>query len=197
MARDAAVPEWPRWFRLLCFGLVAAIVLGLTYRTLEDAASAREAVRGLAGIGLFCLWIGYTYLSKTRWRDRNARNGLALLGCLAISGAVLSALAADSERWLDRELAITFGVGMLFALALVLSRYVSLSRRAFGVLAAAAGVGLVALGLSGFGSGAFGWLETVIGGVICLTIGTLYAIRPGEMARLEQRYRDAEDSSDP
>ncbi|WP_139326619.1 hypothetical protein [Natrinema saccharevitans] len=46
--------------------------------------------------------------------------------------------AADGQR-LDRELAITFAAAIPFALALVLSRCVSLSSRAFGVLVSAAG----------------------------------------------------------
>lgn len=148
--------EWPRWFRVLCYGPLAAIVLGMAYRTLVDAPSMREAIRGLAGIVILCLWLSYAVLSKTRWRDRNFRTGLALLACLAITATVLFLVRPPHERWPDRDLVITFGVGLLFALALVGSRYVSLSSRSFGVLVSAADVGIAGLGLSGYGSGALG-----------------------------------------
>ncbi|GAB3677850.1 hypothetical protein [Halopiger thermotolerans] len=194
MARDAQIPDPPRWARLLCYGLVAAIVFGLAFRTLADAMSIREAVRGLSGIAVLCLWLGYAYVSKTRWRDRYARDGLALLACLAITAAALSLLTPAGERWLDPELAITFTVGLLFALALVLSRYVSLSRRAFGVFVPTAGVGIVGLGLAGYGAGALGWLETIVTGGFCLIIGLLYVCRPAAMARLESRYQVTADS---
>ncbi|OAQ53001.1 hypothetical protein HTG_09225 [Natrinema mahii] len=183
MSRETPAREPPRWARLLGLGLIAMIVVGLTYRTLEDAASVQDAVRGLVGIGLFCLWLGYSYVSRTRWRDRNARAGLALLGCLAITGAVLSLLTAADGQWLDRELAITVGAAVLFSLALVLSRYVSLSSRAFGVLVSAAGIGIVGIGLTAHGTERS--LDAISTGGICLVIGCLYVWKPNAMERLE------------
>lgn len=188
MGRDPQVPEWPRWFRLLCYGFLAVIVLGMTARTLVDASSTRDAVRGLGGIALMCLWLGYRYVSKTRWRDRDHLSGLALLGCLVITVGALAVLAPD-QRWLDREFLVIIVAAVLFALALVASPSVSLSARTFGVLVSAAGLGIVGVGLGvglpSDGSGTVARSDTVVTGGICLLIGLLYVFKPDAMERFE------------
>ncbi|MFU8867969.1 hypothetical protein [Natronococcus sp.] len=122
MDRGTPTSPWPRWFRLLCYGLIAAIVLGMAYRTLEDATSTRELLQGLGGIAILCL----------------------LLACLAVSVGILAALAPDGQ-WLDREFAVVLGAGTLLALALILSRYVSLPGRVFGVVVSVVGLGIIGL----------------------------------------------------
>jgi hypothetical protein len=190
MDRETPVPPWPHWFRLLCCGLVAAIVLGMTYRTLEDATSTRAALQGVVGIAVLCLLSGYLYVSKTRWRDRNALSGLALLACLAITVGILAAFVPDSQ-WLDREFVIVLGVGLLLAIALILSRFVSLSGRVFGVVVSAVGIGIIGLYTSGYWE-ATGRRNPFVVGAICLLIGLLYVIKPDAMAELERRAGDRE-----
>ncbi|WP_255169468.1 hypothetical protein [Natrononativus amylolyticus] len=191
MDRDSS-PQWPRWFRFLCYGLLAAIVLGLSYRALEGAATTREALQGLGGIAILCLLLGYRYVSRTRWRGRNALSGLALLACLAISVGILTALAPGGE-WLDLKLAVVLGAGVLLALSLLLSRYVSLSGRVFGVVVSAAGLGIIGLGTLDLGRGSLAEYDTVVAGVICLLIGLLYVSKPEAMAELERRARESSE----
>ncbi|ELY59199.1 hypothetical protein C491_07656 [Natronococcus amylolyticus DSM 10524] len=190
MDRGTPAPPWPRWFRFLCYGLVAVIVLGMTYRTLEGATSTRAALQGVGGIAVLCLLLGYLYVSKTRWRDRNALSGLALLACLAITVGILAAFAPDSQ-WLDRELVVGFGAGALLALALILSRFISLSGRVFGVVVSAVGIGIIGLYTAGHWE-ATGRRNPFVAGAICLLVGLLYVIKPDAMAELERQARDRE-----
>ncbi|WP_293033427.1 hypothetical protein [Natronococcus sp.] len=163
MDRGTPAPPWPHWFRLLCYGLVAVIVVGMTYRTLEDSASTRAALQGVGGIAVLCLLLGYLYVSKTRWRDRNALSGLALLACLVIVVGMLAALAPDG-RWLDRE---------------------------FGVVVSAVGVGIIGLSASGYW-GTTGRRNPFVAGAICLLIGLPYVLKPGAMAELERQAGNRE-----
>ncbi|ADD05440.1 uncharacterized protein Nmag_1867 [Natrialba magadii ATCC 43099] len=189
MGREPTVPEWPRWFRVLCYGLLAVIILGLSYRALADAATTHEALQGLGGVAILCLLLSYQYLSKTRWRDRTALSGLALLACLAVVVGILALLVPERE-WLDREFAILLGLGTLFALTLILSRYVSLSGRPFGILVSAAGLGIVGLGVLEFDSSTLGGYETIGTGAVCLLIGLCYVVKPEAMAELERQARE-------
>ncbi|MDG5758436.1 hypothetical protein QA600_03685 [Natronococcus sp. A-GB1] len=190
MDRGTPAPPWPRWFRLVCYGLVAVILLGMTYRTLEDATSTRAVLQGVGGIAVLCLLLGYLYVSKTRWRDRNALSGLALLACLGITVGILAALAPDSQ-WLDREFVVVLGAGILLALALILSRFISLSGRVFGVVVSAVGIGIIGLYTAGYWEAA-GRRNPFVAGAICLLIGLLYVIKPDAMAELERQARDRE-----
>jgi hypothetical protein len=111
-----------------------------------------------------------------------------LLACLVIVVGILAALVPDG-RWLDREFVVVLSAGLLLALALTLSRFVSLSGRVFGVVVSAVGVGIIGLSVFGYW-GTTGRRNPFVAGAICLLIRFLYVLKPGAMAELERQAGD-------
>ena len=129
--------------------------------------------RTLGLLGLIGALVGFRLLDR---RLDERPSGLLTLGVAVVGGALLLAFAPDA---LNAEVAVSLLLLGLLGAAQVGGSYVSVPTRAFGALAVAVAVGMVALDLLLFDSG-----RSLVGAALIGLLGLCCLLRPGAVERV-------------
>ena len=140
---------WTRWdFDLaeVLGGLAIALILtGLLIRNLIDTTTSVEAVQAFGGMTILVLLFGYRFASH-RLDDQASGLLLLLVGGLVAGLMILLAPSAFS----DRGVLASFGALAVLATAFIVSPWISLPTRLFGILLLFTALLMVSLELTVF-----------------------------------------------